>query len=175
MAKRTKSVRWTITVGWQQRVSVSGGSNNIAGKLIHLDPAITARIRSVTATYGIIDDPTDERLSFWIQQIDPDDIDQVLFEESMRLAVWSKEETWRSIGTDAGPTQVMENDSSDVVDRTYSQKGGDDPSVICAMMGSSTTSFMAFYGHAIFDIVYTQTTYNNSQNPNEELEQWILN
>lgn len=172
MAKRTVIKRWTATKGFYFAGVMAGSVKQIAGVLYNLSRDVTVTLKRVSASFGLTDDPTDERISAWIEVVDPQSLIK-LVTESLGNSAWKKIQTWRSIGTDAGPVAVIDNYSQEDYNVDYRTIADDETSVLAILVNSTTTSLILLTGSAEMDIEYRQHTYNNFEgNTREEVELW---
>jgi len=174
MAHRTSIIRWTeqITVSFSGLLSAN--INTLAQILTEITRNLSAKLVGAELSYGINDDPTDERIFFMIGLGDPNGLPSVA---NIEWSDWLKTVQWRSIGTDSGPVKVMENFESNDLDRQYSNPDDDDgPMAVVASVQSNTTSTVQFRGKVTFEFAYRQHTYNDFKaNPTASMEvvQWL--
>jgi len=173
MAKRTRTIQWTEEISFIRSLTVSAGVIGILDQLYLLDRATTIRTKHMSAACGITDDPTDEEIIWVLMQTDPDSIPDG-FQGWVDSSIWNKPVSWRSIGTDAGPTEVFSDKEETDLDSLHSIVESDEPAGIVLMVRSSTTSATRIIGTLTILIMYRQATYNNSKAPASELELMTL-
>lgn len=168
MSKRTKVLRWRATAVWSEwQLTLSSDVITLIKKLIAISRDITIKPVSLTASFGIADDPTDERIAFMVGPFDPDTLPLAVTgdadrENVVESTIWDDFEGWRAIGTDAGPTDVDEEARSVKLGGVFAVESvGSDTMAICAVVLSTTTSAIFFHGEMIYDVEYRQITYNN--------------
>lgn len=170
MTKRTRIIRWKATAKWADSgLNLTGGALTLLKALVKISRDTTIKPTFLTASFGIFDDPTDEFIRFAILPIDPSVLPITLgtnaaVDAFVEATEWIDSEVWRAIGTDAGPTGVDEEARSVKLDGVYSQQSvGDGNTWLCAVVNSSTTSSIFFFGDMDYLIEYRQTTYNNDR------------
>lgn len=98
-------------------VSKTGGFQTVAAwvladnePIVSVNKDIIDPIR-ILGSCGLRDDPQDERISWALFYYDmsedvPTDVSE---DEGLERAIWFKQQNWRSIGTDAGPTETFDD------------------------------------------------------------------
>jgi len=163
MTKRIEVIRWSETKSIFTAASPLGGAMFLVQELWQLDPDVTITLKHISGSFGIQDDPTDERLNWHLGTYDPDNLPNTNAEAASDSA-WLHNDSWRSIGTDSGPIETTTERDSDLdKDSKYSSGEIGDNLAICMIAQSTTTSSMITRATVNADIEYRQARYNNDE------------
>ncbi len=159
--KRVKVFRWTETKPVSLIATLSASTWTLVGQLWHLDQDITVKLTNISGSFGLNDDPGDERVDWIIGAFDPQNLPA---EENAGIlaSVWVHNDTWRSIGTDAGPTEVT-TERSDKLDSSHTAAEIEDNLAVILAVRSSTTSATQTKAVVTALIEYRQSRYNNDE------------
>jgi len=173
MAKRTKTIRWTEEISFYDARILGANAISPLQTIYTLTRDITIRPKHIVMSGGIRDDPIDEVITWILGQTDPDSLPDIL-EPWVESSIWNKTITWKSIGTDSGPTEVQDDNEESILDTVHSKGETDEPSGLVLTVHSSTTSSILTLGTILIDVEYRQATYNNSDAPASEIERQTL-
>jgi len=176
MSHRTRIIRWRTRVAFNLNAVLGAGVHTLATRLFRVTRDFTVKLVEVDATFGVRDDPTDEEIMFMIGLADPANL-PTTFTTLPFWSDWIKVQRWRSIGTDSGPIQTMQQHETEDIQVTYAVESNDAfrSSTIVATVRSDTTSSVRYSGHVEIEIEYRQHTYNNFTGVSQaEVEQWQI-
>ncbi len=171
--KRVKVIRWTATRQIVVTAATTAGPWILLDELWHLDRDITVRLKHISGSFGISDDPTDENIDFMLAVLDPDNM-PFNRPEGLEQGLWIVNSNWRSIGSDAGPTETTTEVDS-VLDSVHSAEGlvGNDLAVVSAVFANTTAAIIA-KAVVTADIEYRQARYNNDEFDDQSEEQHAI-
>ncbi len=130
----------------------------------------------VDITYGISDDPSDEIVEFFIESVDIDNLPNIA--ALRETAIWAAAQAWRSIGTDAGPTQTLSRETNDIFHPAtfiFDEVAGYTQRQAVALLAHSTTTSTLFvlakltWLETVVQRVWGSDTHDNNH---EEREDW---
>lgn len=162
MARRSKIFRWIEEKSIMDRRN-GNGATQLIEILWTLMPDMTIKPKSIDISCGITDDPTDEEIIWALIFGDPENLPllSTTSPQNLKEAIWTKVEAWRSIGTDAGPTEVMDDDTIEALSGIYTYGGDDRQVALLFMTRTITTSSMLALGRVVAEIEYRQLTWND--------------
>lgn len=171
---KRKSTRQIILDGLTAVLEVTSGGEAVGTAWEQLGDAIASvRKDIIDPTYiqgslGLGDDPSDEIIAWALLYLSQaETVSDYSWNDLLERAIWSKEVNWRSIGTDAGPTQVLDDVSdflSSKSDQFVDRVAPYDTMLILACR-SSTSSTVRVNVNIAYTLIMEQTEW--ADNPSE--------
>lgn len=161
----TKTFRYELNRPIVFSATLSSATPTLVAIIDQLPKGQVLKVKNLKGDLGITDDPTDEGISWFILECDPENLpdDNALF----GTHDWVETQVWRSIGTVGQVVQVMDDVDVDFGDDLeYSSAPAADPNrAVCLLVRANTTSAV----QAIVNIKIQRTkTQDNFADPTDE-------